>query len=403
MGLIFNEESMLSGNVFKFEQRLQSQVNKYLDDGNGPILTTYYNLRENATTVDRGLQDIEKLFGNKSPLRFNRIENFPIFGFNQAAPINNDEQQVEDITVEGDAIIQPSTIVPHPNDFFTVNHLRMRAVFQVVEVTYDAMRINGYYRIRYRLQSTSQETVENLEKQTVARYHCKLDAVGTDLNPIISEDDYAYRSKIEKVLNGMIDDYRAMFYNKRHNCFLCSSGEGRLFDLCGNEFIAKHSLMNKPNSTDIIMLHHKLDDSMLSVRYRSSVYRWIEDGAPAAEVRYFSMDSLPSSNYLDSTFYRWSEFDIGVLVPAPVEFDGHDQFTPVFNIDQVEFFSGNPTEYGANDYDNLIKMYVTAQLTSVSQIPLSIGNTMRNQISDLTSFIQTPIVIYIIRSVLGFN
>ena len=35
--LIFNEENMINGNIFKFEQRLQSHVNKYVE--NGAILT----------------------------------------------------------------------------------------------------------------------------------------------------------------------------------------------------------------------------------------------------------------------------------------------------------------------------------------------------------------------------
>ena len=70
--LIFNEETMINGNIFKFEQRLHSQVNKYID--NGSILSTYYSQRENSITVDRGLQDIDQLFGEKSPLRYNKIK-----------------------------------------------------------------------------------------------------------------------------------------------------------------------------------------------------------------------------------------------------------------------------------------------------------------------------------------
>ena len=124
--LIFNEESLINGNIFKFEQRLQSHVNKYIE--NGGILTEYYSQREDATTVDRGTRDIDQLFGNKSPLRFNRIENLPLYGFGQANPDNTDEQQIEDINVEGDCIILPSTIVPKPMDFFRINHLKMNAM-----------------------------------------------------------------------------------------------------------------------------------------------------------------------------------------------------------------------------------------------------------------------------------
>ena len=144
--LIFNEENMINGNIFKFEQRLQSHVNKYVE--NGAILTTYFSQREDATTVDRGTQDIDQLFGKQSPLRFNKILNFPLYGFGKANPDNSDELQIEDINVEGDCVILPSTIVPKPMDFFMVNHLKMKGIFQVVSIQYDSMKVEGYYIIK---------------------------------------------------------------------------------------------------------------------------------------------------------------------------------------------------------------------------------------------------------------
>ena len=69
-GLIFDEKTMLNSNIFKYEQRLQSHMNKYI--GSGAILTTYFSQNENATTVDRGLQTADQLFGKKSPFRFNQ-------------------------------------------------------------------------------------------------------------------------------------------------------------------------------------------------------------------------------------------------------------------------------------------------------------------------------------------
>ena len=146
--LIFDEKTMINGNIFKYEQRLQSHMNKYI--GTGAVLTTYFPLNENATTVDRGLQTEDQIFGRKSPLRFNQVNDFPLHEFGQANPENTDEQQVEDILVEGDATILPQTIVPKQNDFFMVNHLKMNALFRVTSVTYDSMKREGFYKIHYR-------------------------------------------------------------------------------------------------------------------------------------------------------------------------------------------------------------------------------------------------------------
>ena len=130
--LIFSEKNMIEGNIFKYEQRLQTHLNKYTESG--AILTTYFSQNENESTVDRGLQTIDELFGNKSPLRFNKISNLPLYGFGQANPDNTDDMQIEDINVEGDCQILPATIVPKPHDVFMINHLKMIALFEVTSV-----------------------------------------------------------------------------------------------------------------------------------------------------------------------------------------------------------------------------------------------------------------------------
>jgi len=122
-GMIFDEKTLFDENIFKYESRLKSQVNRYTE--NGMLLTTYFSQREDATTVDRGTRDIEELFGNRSPLRFNKINNVPINGFGQTTPNNNEESEIEDFSVEGEAIIIPGTIIPKQFDFFIIEHLKM--------------------------------------------------------------------------------------------------------------------------------------------------------------------------------------------------------------------------------------------------------------------------------------
>ena len=400
--LVFNEEAVLNGNVFKYEQRLKSQANKYVE--NGAILTTYYHIHDTAVTVDRGLKDIAQLFGKDSPLRFNRIENFPLYGFGQANPNNTDETQVEDINVEGECLILPSTIVPSQYDIFVINHLRMRGFFQVTEVTFDSMKTEGYYKIKYRLQSTSEEQFGYLENQTIGEFRCQLDAIGTDLNPIIRKDDAVRRDQLKQIVNNMIGDYRAMFYNERHNCFMLSTRNfWRWFDLCGNEFMAKHSLMNPENATNVIMLHHKLNDRSFAMRYQQSLYRWIEDGAPRGNLNKFPFTTIPGTNYTESSFAKWSESDIQVIVPEPhAVHDEHHERQSIFSHTQTQFFLENGT-FGSNDYDNLIKLYCNGQLDNIQQVPLTIGNMAAAGITDRQIYFLTPVIIYIIRHVLKFN
>ena len=404
MALIFNEESLINGNIYKFENRLVSAASKYI--ANSAILTTYYSLRDNATTVDRGLQDIEELFGNKSPLRFNKIKNFPLYDFPQANPNNTDEIGIEDITLEGECIVLPSTIVPNPNDFFILNHLKMIAVFQVADVQHDSMKSEGYYKIRYRLHSTSTETLDNLEKQVVEKFNTELDALGTNINPIIQEDDFVLRRQIKLMVNKMIQSYHSLFYNKRHNCFLYSNLQDgtRWFDLCGNEFMAKHNVMNMENSPHAIVLHDKLRDNNLLLHMNTSIYSWIELGCPKQMLQKFHFNLTPVEDYKESSFFRWGDSDIQVIRPISLHHLGpHNRGLSYFGKETLEAFLDENVMPVYEDEKLIWKFINTPNSISIHDVSLTIANTLISSISHIRVFFYTPILIYIIRKILQMN
>ena len=403
-GLIFDEQSMIDGNIFQYEQRLKSHTNKYIE--NGAMLTTFFNIRENATTVDRGIRDIDKIFGTKAPLRFNKILNFPVYGFGQANPTNSDDSQVEDINVEGECIIQASTIVPNPNDFFIINHLRMKGVFQVVDVQYDSMKVEGFYKMKYRLHSTSSVIIENLERQTVETYHCDLNAVGSNLNPIIKKDDFVKRGQIQQMVNKMIQSYRALFYNERHNCFLYYDKETgmRWFDMCGNEFMAKLSLMNHTNSTKVVALHDKINDRQLPLFYNNSIYNWIELDCPLRLIQKFHFILTDGDGYENSSFARWNEDDIKVIQPLSLEQSkiNYQKFSFFDNV-QVEAFE-DQTKEPTSEYEKLIYKYINIGYSiSIDDISLYTGDALLSSIKHVDVFLYTPIIIHIIRKILSMN
>lgn len=403
--LIFNEESMINGNIFKFEQRLQSHMNKYVE--NGAILTEYFAQRENATTVDRGIRDIDQLFGQNSPLRFNRIENFPLYGFGQTNPDNTDEQQIEDINVEGECIILPSTIVPKPMDFFRINHLKMNAIFQVTSVTYDSMKVEGYYKIHYRLHSTSDETLTNLMKQTVETYHTDLNAIGSDINPIIQKDDYVLRVQILQMINKMIDAYRALFYNDKHNCFIYHDHQTGLdyFDLCGNEFMAKHSIMNYDNGSNVIMLNDKVIERQMPYYYNNSIYNWIELGCPQSMLQKFYYIENLAEGYPYSSFERWGDGDIRVMQPIPLQSVGINmQDKTYFDEAQFKAFLDKEHEPYGSEYDKLMWKFINKNASlSIKDVSLHTADALISSVKERDIFLYTPIAIYIMRQILAMN
>ena len=401
--MIFNESTMYNGNIFKFENRLKSSLNRYTE--NGALFVTYYSQDENSSTVDRGLQDIETLFGKRAPLRYNKIEHFPVYGFGRTDPENTDEQQIEDINVNGDCIILPSTIVPKPVDFFIIEHLKMNAIFEVVEVIYDSMKSDGSYKIRYRLHSTSHETIQKINQQVVGEYVTQLDSIGTSTNPIISKENAATKSQIIKMVNKMISSYRAMFYDERHNCFLYREEESGLdwFDMCGNEFMMKYSLMNYENSSKVIVLSHKIEDKQFTRRYHNSIYSWIELGAPLRFLRKFEFVLDEASTYPYSSFAQWGDVDIQIIQPLSTQENGIITNAHYF-FDDVQFNAFlDPNIEPYNEYEKLIWKFIHRTDLTMKDISLYTADALITSVKHIDLFLYTPIIIYIIRHILEMD
>ena len=403
--LVFDEKSMINGNLFQFEKRLVSSTNRFITES-GAILTTYYSIDDDATTVDRGIQDIDQLFGKRSPLRLNKINDFPLYGTSQATPNNSDEHNIEDINVEGEYIILPATLIPKQNDFFIINHLKMIGIFQVTAVQYDTMKADGYYKINYRLHSTSDELLEDLERRTIAEYYCELNAIGTNKNPIIRSDDFVTRKQIERLVAQMVQSYRSLFYNEKHNCFLYheQSTGYRLFDLCGSEFMAKFSLMNLPNTTNVVMLHDKLREPQLPLYYNNSIYQWLEHDAPLQYLQKFHYILSDGDGYPASSFARWYETDVKVMQPISLKQSRalyqERSFLDEEQIKSLEDASVEPI----NAYEKLLHRFIHKRDTlSIHDIPKNIMDDLLNANRKIDVFIYTPISIYMIRKILRLN
>ena len=408
MAMRFDEATFMDENIFKYEGRLKSSVNKYVE--NGQTLVTYFSQDENSSTVDRGLQDIDMLFGNKAPLKYNMIENLPICGLNQTNPENNDEKQIEDFNVNGEVTILPCTIVPKPMDFFMIKHLSMTHLFIITSVSYDSMKPEGYYKVSYRLESTSHEKVQDLIRRTENTYHTDLNSIGTSKNPIILKEDYITEGKIRQMMNKMIESYRAMYYSERHNCFLFRDNETNLdwFDMCGNEFMMKYSLMNYPNSFKAIVLTNKLNDRQMPRKYAASIFNWLELGAPARMLQKFHYTLWSAEAYPYSSFVQWGDEDVQILHPLATDEVGPGStgqttgLMSYFNETQFNAFL-DPDNEPYNEWDKLIWKFIYKPDISIKDVSLYLGDLLISTMSSRDVYLYTPIIVFIIRSILQMN
>lgn len=421
-GLIYDEESLVDSQVYKYDQFLHSRITKYT--GAGRTLVTYFNINDDKTSTSLGMATHYQILGTDSPLRYNQIEKFPLLGLTPMSPeeATASQTQVRDYALNGELYIIPGTIQPKENDFFIINHVKMNHIFRIVQVTQDGLNIDGYYKCSYQLFSTNPAEIEWAFKQTVKKYVCDLKTVGgDDLVPVIGKEDYETRSRLIKMVNDMVENYTARFYDRTHNCYLLHLNGRTLFDLCGNMFMAKNSIMiNDAANENVVLNPNKIRRPDMDDLYQKSPYKWIERDAPLRYLDTFKYRTSNGYNYPDSSFALYGT-DVEIMIPTLpwcASSDCEDYFPlEVMNIleNETDIRPCNECDckccpkrstccrhYNCKrfDYISIIHDFIHGKLTSIEQLSLYTGDQLFDYSMSEQVYLWTPIIIYIIKYVL---
>ena len=136
------------------ENQEQSLISFSEKLGSAPTFVSYFNRKLYASTADKHLDNVYQVVGAKSPTRFNRIDNFPIYKIDtmNLDRSYNDFGAESDISLTGE--ILPGTITPYPDDvlFLEYNHAAQNKdlmVFRVTNVTESLVDSRKYYKINF--------------------------------------------------------------------------------------------------------------------------------------------------------------------------------------------------------------------------------------------------------------
>ena len=191
----------------------------YLFNNTSASVCTYYNLNTTMTTLDESTRGNYGEISPESPLRFNKINNFQIYGFNKIEPtMEVEEFGLEGSDVTGDAMILPNTIIPYPGDRFTLQQIKGTYYFKVTAVNINTLDTGAkMYRINYTLESS--DGARNIEPQVVKVYNFSLANYGSNFGCLIEEAVAAQISDIEKYTALLKDYFIQLFYDNKIQSF----------------------------------------------------------------------------------------------------------------------------------------------------------------------------------------
>ena len=217
----------------------------YIYGDRKPTIVTYYNINHNASTLDKGSSTLYDDIGQNSSLRFNKIENFHLYGI-EKINVNLDvgEYGLES-PIEGEALILPNTIVPVPGDMFIINHVIDKPyLFMVTGIGIDTLYTGAnFYKISYKLTRTDMDALTSLETvQTIKRFTYKAGNVGTTLTPLIESNQAELIDKIEDNIDTLLNYYMNLFYKNSVQNFILEYQHMYLYDPYLIEFMIRNKL-----------------------------------------------------------------------------------------------------------------------------------------------------------------
>lgn len=216
-----------------------------------PLFVTYYSKNVLNSGAVTSLDAPVGLLGIDSPIKYNKIENLPIYNLSGISDIS---QEIGDFgldsEVSGEGIIIPSTIEPLEEDFFYIPQISDKYLFKVDKVEHDKISGKQFWKINFHI---IQEEVELLDEQVTEFFELDYDRLSsTEYKPIISKGDAALVRMLDETYDLVVDFITENFYYDNLNYLRIEINGESIYDPIGSKFLVDQSLLIKPNIKDYL-------------------------------------------------------------------------------------------------------------------------------------------------------
>lgn len=242
-----------------------------------PTIVTYYNINKTLSSLDPGSKLSYDNIGSETSIRFNKIEDFMIYGIDRIElQTEFEEFGLEADKVSGDGVILPNTIIPTEGDYFEVNYVKDSTwLFIITDVQTDTLQ-NGSnaYKISYKLEYVDNTRIQD---QVVATYKMIEKREGTNIVKIVRSEDLAVAKQMDQIAVTLKDYFNELYYNSEVQTYIyMDMTEWRMYDPYMIEFLIRNKILAN-GSESYVYIDHKLDPGKtFGIEYDHSFFRAFE-------------------------------------------------------------------------------------------------------------------------------
>ena len=248
--------------VDRYSKNKVGQYSKFLDKA--PVFVTDYHINDALSREDVGTGNIECELGSRSPIRFNKITNFPMYNIPELKPDITYDESGYDIELDcNDIVILPNTIKPRVGDYFLLSFPGIKEyLFRVNNFRYNTIQSDAFYLVDADIKVIGTNLEENqMTGQIVETYLTVFENIGTQDRCFLKSNDAEYLNNLADLYYKLRDYYRNAFYVRDLNCFTYQTGRwsetGRpiyRYDMYLESFINKSHIYYDENSEESLIL-----------------------------------------------------------------------------------------------------------------------------------------------------
>jgi hypothetical protein len=343
MGFTNTTYSQTTSSLIKgYQDRLSANpYYKFTDKKPTPV--RYWNINSTMSTLDQATKQTYDQLGKEAPLRYNRINNFCLYGINRMnIDLQIGEYGPESSPIEGDAYILPNTVIPSADDYFAIDYLKgddKYILFRITEANVDTLETGAnFYRVHYLLDRTdTSEAYMMLKKQTVKTYEYIPSNVGTNFVALLSEDDKNSATRLSAILSTLRQYYIEMFYKKNIQTFVYSYADESilLYDPYMIEFLIRNKFLAGSDDDYMYISQATFRSNTFSIEYAKTLFKDVEDKNPEMHLNtvYIIPICDPNSLLVDrmEEYYELSVLKMNYDFMSPVNMLNLDFFDRIVN------------------------------------------------------------------------
>lgn len=389
------------------ERRRVSQYTRFLEKH--VDFVTYFSINKILSTTSIGNFAVDSYIGKDSPVRYNRINNFPLYGFPLFTDENSYGEDGAGLNMDdfgGQVTMLPEIIEPSEGDCFILNMYDENRFFIVTEVTQVALKGKSHYILSF--TSGIPDYLPQLKKQVIDEYNAIFDNIGTEDRVVISNKDYKLKSMYENTYKFMYTYYIHKFFNKRNTLFQANINVGTLpisyTDIYCTKFMQDNRIiiMDKLLKECLVMDYNKIYDDNDYFDYMDTLYWAIEnkDTRKLKKANYITIKKMVSPFSLSI-----SQYDSDVYLSELYNFNNICDYDSENNYNSIEFnftdivdrINSDKFYISDNAVDRCISIIVRYLNDDKVIQPGYFSSIEFDTMTELEQYLLIPIILFIIR------